>query len=211
MRLTLLVPFGIFVTCCLSACHTTSATSSTRAPNIKQTAVKPPQTKLHTANASLKTMPDAATRNNALALLNDLLGDEKNVSKILIIKRNSEELKRLIKDISDTAGNGAKLLESFASRDSTIQLAATDLPPGEVAARKAISKLKERDLLHTKNAEFEFQLLLTQSEAMNYGAALAKVAAENETQPEHARALSTLSTRFKMLHDQVLTMLRKGH
>jgi hypothetical protein len=210
MRLTLLGLAGIIITCFFSGCQTTSATSSTQESKI-QVAGKPLHIKPHDAKASPKTTPNVATRNNALALLNDLLGDEKNVSKILIIKQNSEELKRLIKDISDTAGNGAKLLESFAKKDSSIQFAATDLPPGEVATRKTISKLKEHDLLHSKNAEFEFQLLLTQAEAMNYGAALAKVAAENETQPEQARALFTLSTKLGMLHDQVLTMLRKRH
>lgn len=34
-------------------------------------------------------------RNNAASMLYDLLGDEKNVSKILIIKRNGKELGRL--------------------------------------------------------------------------------------------------------------------
>ena len=38
---------------------------------------------------------DMQTRNNALALLDDLLSDEKNVSKILIIKHNSDELGKL--------------------------------------------------------------------------------------------------------------------
>src|SRR4051794_16832182 len=80
---------------------------------------------------------DAATRNNALALLDDLLNDEKNLSKILIIKRNSVELKNLIKNISETAGRGAKRLKSLAENDPGLRLSATDLPPGEQATRKA--------------------------------------------------------------------------
>ena len=196
-RLPLLAAFLVCSLCSLCGCQLA-----------QRKAANAPQTESAT---SAKKSFDAATRNNALALLNDLLNDEKNVSKILIIKRDSEELKRLIKDISAAAGNGAKLLKSFAQKNPNIQLAATDLPPGEAATRKAISKTKEQELLHTKDVEFEFQLLLTQSEAMNYGAHLAQVAAENEPQPQRARALSTLSTKLKMLHDQVLTMLRKKH
>src|ERR1700680_2002914 len=79
-------------------------------------------------------------RNNAASLLADLLGDEKNVSKILIIKHNSAELGQLIKLISKTAGDGAKELETMAKSDTTLNLHALQLPPGEVATRAAISK-----------------------------------------------------------------------
>src|ERR1700733_5096955 len=41
------------------------------------------------------------TRNNAVSLLYELLGNEKNVSKILIIKSNSDELGQLIRSISE--------------------------------------------------------------------------------------------------------------
>ena len=152
---------------------------------------------------------DPATRNNSLALLDELLNEEKNLSKILIIKRESRELNRLVKHISEAAGNGAKLLKSMAKKDPGLQLAGTGLPPGEQAGRKAISKTKEHLLLHSKDAEFEFQLLLTQAEALSYGVHLAEVAADNEPQRDRAREFSSLSAQLKQLHEQVLAMLRK--
>jgi hypothetical protein len=151
---------------------------------------------------------DLATRNNALALLDDLLNDEKNVSKILIIKHNSNELGHLVKNISKTAGAGAKMLRSLAKREPGVNLKATDLPPGEVAARKAISKTKESLLLHSKDAEFEFQLLLTQVEALNYGAHLTMVIAENEPQADVTRKFLALGAQLRDLDEQVLAMLR---
>jgi hypothetical protein len=151
---------------------------------------------------------DIQTRNNAIALLNDLLNEEKNLSKILIIKRESPDLKRLVKDISETADDGAKMLKSLAKKDRGIQLATLGLPPGEVAARQAISKTKQDLLLHTKGAEFEFQLLLTQMEALSYGTHLALVAAENEPQPERAQEFSKISGQLKQLEERVLTRLR---
>lgn len=151
-----------------------------------------------------------AARNNVLALLDDLLGDEKNLSKILIVKRNSDELGKLVENISKTAGNGAKMLEIFAKDEPGLNLRVTDLPPGEVATRRAISKTKEKLLLHSKDAEFEFQLLLTQVEALNYGAHLAMIAAENETRPEGSRAFLQLSAQLRNLHEQVVAMVRKN-
>jgi hypothetical protein len=156
----------------------------------------------------VKKSVDPVVRDNSLALLNDLLNDEKNLSKILIIKRNSKELKRLIVDISETSGDGAKMLQSFAKADPSINLKVLGLPPGEVATRKAIAKTKEHLLLHSKDDEFEFQILLTQSEALNYGAHLAKVAAENESNPRRAEELSRLSTHLSQLQVRVLEMLR---
>jgi hypothetical protein len=151
---------------------------------------------------------DIRIRNNSLVLLNELLNEEKRLSMILIIKRESPELNRLITDIAETAAEGAKRLQSMAKNDPGLALAKPDLPPGEQATRKAIAKTKQHLLLQSKDAEFEFQLLLTQAEALNYGAHLAAVAAENEPQSDRVRELSDLSSRLKLLYEQVITRLR---
>jgi hypothetical protein len=161
------------------------------------------------ASASEKSNINLPIRNNALALLDDLLNDEKNVSKILLIKHNSDELGKLIKEISTTAGQGAKMLDEFPKKEPGLDLKRLDLPPGEAATRKGISKTKEHLLLSSKDAEFEFQLLLTQSEALNYGAHLAMVAADCETQPERVREFLRLSAQLRDLHERVLARLRK--
>ena len=150
-----------------------------------------------TLSSTNKTI-DLATRNNALALLDDLLNDEKNLSKILIIKRNSNELEKVVEAISKTSSQGAKMLESFANAERELDLKKTDLPPGETAARKAIAKTKEHLLLHSKDAEFELQLLLTQVDALNYGAHLAQVCAENEPDVDRSRAFSQLAAQLKI-------------
>ena len=148
-------------------------------------------------------------RNNALALLDDLLNDEKNVSKVLIVKHNSDELGTLIKSISETAGSGAKMLEEFSKSTGGVDLKRQDLPPGEAATRKLISKTKEHLLLSSKDAEFEFQLLLTQVEALNYGAHLAMVVADSETDPNRTREFLRLGSELRELRERVETMLRQ--
>ncbi len=171
----------------------------------------PPPAATPLSAESKKKTPDPAAFNNSLALLDDLLNDEKNISKLLIIKHNTAELGRLAVNISKTSGNGQKLLESIAKNDTSIDLKAVDLPAGEKATRKAIAKTKEHVLLHSSNAELEFQLLMTQAEALNYGAHLAAVATENDTRPERGQQLLTLSNQLKALDEQVLVMLRRDH
>jgi hypothetical protein len=196
MRSILLRLSTLTVVCLLCGCETFKSPPKT-----------PPDTGMSTeANRKM----DPATRDNALALLDDLLGDEKNVSKILIIKHNSEELGKLIKNISEAAKNGAETVESAAKHEPGVNLKQLDLPPGELAARKAISDTKEHLLLHSKDAEFEFQLLLTQAEALNYGAHLAQVVAENESNALFARQFTNLSEQLKNLQEQVLAILRSG-
>jgi hypothetical protein len=188
---------ALFLLCSLCACKSLQHPTATPSPSAPET--------------DEKSAADLQTRNNALALLDDLLNNEKNLSKILIIKRNSDELGRLVENISKTAGKGADSLESLAKSEPGLDLKKTNLPPGEAATRKAISKTKEHELLHSKDAEFEFQLLLTQVEAMNYGAHLAMVAADNESQPARTREFLELGAQLRNLREQVEAMLRKQH
>jgi hypothetical protein len=185
---------ALFLLCSLCACQ------SLRHPNATPQPVEP--------GTPEKSGEDLRTRDNALALLDDLLNDEKNLSKVLIVKRNSDELGRLVKSISKVAGSGAEMLRAMAKSEPGLDLKKQDLPPGEAATRKAISKTKEHVLLHSKDAEFEFQLLLTQVEALNYGASLAMVAAENEPRANNTRELLALGAQLRDLHEQVLAMLR---
>ena len=147
-------------------------------------------------------------RNNAASLLADLLGNEKNLSKILIIKHNSAELGRLIKAISKTAGDGIEQLELLAKNDPTLNLHALQLPPGEIAARAAMSKTMEHELLFSSGEKFELHLLLTQTDSLDYGSHLAKIAAENSTSPEQERKFHALGVSLSALYQRVVADIR---
>src|ERR1700686_5445315 len=167
------------------------------------------------ANAQNSAPPNPApdkikieVRNNAASLLADLLGDEKNVSKLLIIKHNSAELGRLIKAISKTANDGAEQLEALAKNDKTLNLHTVQLPPGEMATRAAMSKTREHELLFSSGEKFELNLLLTQTTALDYGSHLAKIAAENSSSPEQQRRFHSLDVALNALFQQVVAKLR---
>jgi len=148
-----------------------------------------------------------STRNNCYSLLYQLLNEEKNVHLLLIVKREKKDVNSLIKKISDASSTGAKLLEEFAKKEPSIKLDDIRLPPGETATREAIASTKKKELLGRKGNEFERTLLLTQIQALNYAWHLAKVAGENESQPERASALAGLSKQMENLHHEVFVML----
>lgn len=152
--------------------------------------------------------PSLDLRNNAASLLFDLLSDEKNVSKVLIIKRDREQLHQLITKISSVCGDAYKRMAQLADKGQELNLHVKDLPPGEKATREAESKSKEKELLHSSGAEFEFMLLLTQVEALNYGSHLARVAAENSSVPDEAQEFGRISSDLHELYEQTLALLR---
>lgn len=148
-----------------------------------------------------------STRNNCYSLLYQLLNEEKNVNLLLIIKREQNDVKRLIKKISDASSTGAKLLEEFARKDPSIKLDDIRLPPGETATREAIASTKKKELLARTGDEFERTLLLTQIQALSYAWHLAKVAGDNESQSDRASALAGLSKEMENLHHEVFVLL----
>jgi hypothetical protein len=145
--------------------------------------------------------------NHGYALLFDLMGDEANVSKLRLIKHERQELKELIKQISNTCGGLHTQMETFGKQDPGLNLKDQGLPPAEVEARKAISQTKTKLLLTDKNKEFELQLLLTQNEALTYGAHLARVVSRVEANPQRAQFLQHMDSELTTLQQKVVAML----
>jgi hypothetical protein len=148
------------------------------------------------------------TRNNSLSLLYQLLGEERHVSKLLLIKRDRKELADVIKHISTTAADGTKMIEELAKADATLNLKAMALPPGEQAARELQSSATTKDLLQSKGEDFEFKLLMTQAQALGYGISLAKVSAANEPHAQRRQRLEALCTELAQRYDDVIRLLR---
>jgi hypothetical protein len=146
-------------------------------------------------------------RNNSYALLYQLLGQEKDVSLLSLIKHEHADLKSTLKQIARDCGAGEKLLKKFAKQDPTLDLMDIRLPPGEVATRNAIAAHEQHDLLHEKGDPFEMTLLLTQAEAVNYGEFLAQVAAENEPNPTRKKALQDISEQMGSYHLRLVQLI----
>jgi hypothetical protein len=149
-----------------------------------------------------------AARNNGYSLLHQLLDENKDISWLHFIKKEDSELKSLMKKIATACGSDSALLEKFAKSDPSIILDDLELPPAEVATRNAIAASKKDAILGRSGDAFELTLLLSQAEALSYAWHLAKVTAENETQPEHAHALESIGDEMESLYGQVFVLLR---
>jgi hypothetical protein len=114
----------------------------------------------------------------------------------------------LIDAISTTSRDAQKQLDQLAAADPTLNLHALELPPGEKATRAAIAKTKEHELLFSSGANFQFQLLLTQADALSYGWHLAEICAKNSTRPEEVHAFKGIQLAMHDLYDQVVTMMK---
>ena len=152
-------------------------------------------------------LPPDQIGDHGYALLFALLGDEKDVSKLRIIKHEPEELKNLTKEISRVCGEAHKKIEAFGKADGKLNLKDQGLPSAEIETRKAISKTKEKALLGSKGKEFKLELLLDQNEALMYGANLARVVAGHENDPIRAEFLRQLADNLAKLQQRVRTML----
>ncbi len=146
---------------------------------------------------------------NCYSLLCDLLNQEKDVDKLLLIKLESSELRTLIKAIAETAKDASAQFKALAAQDSSLRLDESALPPGEVATRRAIANTETRELLIPFNSNFELRLLLTQFQSLSYGTHLAKIAAENEPNAERRRRLLQLSDRLQELHGMTFALIRE--
>jgi len=146
---------------------------------------------------------------HSYALLADLVGDEKDLSKLRFIKHERPELKALLQEIAGTNRIAYKTLQEFAK--AGVNLNDQGLPAAEVAARKAISKYKEKAILSSKGKDLEVQVLLDQNEALTYGSHLAGVIAPTESDPQRRQFLEQLATNLGKLQQRVVTMLSSSY
>jgi hypothetical protein len=168
----------------------------------------------HETSNTTPAQPNAQVSSNSslqgaygYALLFDLLGDEKNVSKLLIIKRERPELRDLIRDIAQRCGTAHEELERFAKADPALNLKTNGLPAVEIGTRDAIGKTKAKQLLTESGKELELRLLIAQHEALTYGTHLAATIAKTETNPQRAQFLRRLSSDLEVLESRVASML----
>jgi hypothetical protein len=151
------------------------------------------------------------TADSGYALLYDLMGSEKDVSKLLIIKRERTEFHDLIQDISKRCGEAHDRLTAFGKADPSLNLKDRRLPLAETLTRQREGKARGKELLGSKGKDLELNLLLTQVEALTYATHLSAVTAEGEANPERAQFLQQLSTDVSQLAKRVNGMLLKNY
>jgi hypothetical protein len=146
-------------------------------------------------------------RNQGYSLLYELLGKERHVNRVLLIKKETPEVGDLIDEIARHTGDAADQLKEFTKADPTLDLNQVDLPLAERKVRSSIESAQTKELLTSSGREFELRLLLTQAEALTYGRHLAKVLAEHDNDVRRRLFFENLSRQFEGLHQKVMGLL----
>ncbi len=147
-------------------------------------------------------------RSQGYALLYSTISDESQVDKSTIFKSPAPQVTTLLKDIALACSEGTKQIEAFAKADPSIDLKDQGLPEMELKARKSISDATTKQVLFHFGKDFEFTILLTQHEALNYLHHIAMVLAEDDPNQARKTYLRNLAGKINALHDRVMALLK---
>lgn len=136
------------------------------------------------------------------SLLYELVSSEQDLDGIFMLKSASEPTTQIISDIASTSAMAARRLEQWNKANPAYGIRQPNLPAVETDARAKIEELTTYNLL-TAGPDFELRLLLTQVDATTYGAALATVLADSDSNEERARFCRELAERFTEFNTRV--------
>jgi len=164
--------------------------------------------------ASVPTMPaDATERQRELAsgysLLYELVHKQSRLGGILILKSATDETKDVIEQIARVSTDAKEKISAFAQEDENLGLDHANLPVLERGTRDAIESATGKGLLFAGES-FELKLLLTQTEATNYGSFLARTLAGVEENAQRKQWLSDFAQSYGELHEKVVGRLGVG-
>lgn len=149
-----------------------------------------------------------AASGHGYALLHQILGQERNVSKLLVVKEERKKLETVIDAISKTCGTAYDQLEDLAKKSPRLDLENTGLPAEEVRTREAIAATRRDQLLKATGRDFELQLLWAQNEALTYASHLADTLARSESDPERLAFVRALWKDLTQLQPKVVALMR---
>jgi hypothetical protein len=159
-----------------------------------------------TTPAGPSTGPETA-RNEGYSLLYDLARKQKDVNKLLLIKKEQPDVKDLIEEIARVMSDAEKQLKEFANEDRTLNLKTQSLPWTEEKTRGSIESAQAKQLLLSSGQQFELRLLLSQAQGLTYGAHLARVLQGQERDIRRKMFLEELLRQCERLNDQVIHLL----
>jgi hypothetical protein len=151
----------------------------------------------------------SASSGNGYALLYEILGKERQVSRLLLIKFERDELETVIDAIAETSDRAFDRLEAFEKADPRLSLRDTGLPGEEVRTRQSIAATRQSQLLAASGRELELELLLSQNEALTYIAHLVDTMSRRETDQERLAFLRELWKEMTLLQEDVVALLRR--
>ena len=147
--------------------------------------------------------------NGGYYLLHKLCDDEAQLPMLAFIKTTPPEIVSYVDRVAKTAKESMASLEEMQDHDRAIRFDENPLPPIERDVRESIHDVKQHQLLFgTTDAAFVRALLVSQIEASNYASNIAKVLAEQETNPARVKALQRIAAKWKLINDEAYRHLK---
>lgn len=140
-------------------------------------------------------------------LLYSTIDDESRVDQVLVLKSPEPPVAELLKAIGEFSRSAKVGLEEFARQDIAIALDDSGLPEVEVRTRASISGDTSKQIIFSSGKSFEFQILLTQHQALNYISHLAGTLREQDTVEARKEYFALLAKDANDLHDRVIALL----
>lgn len=142
------------------------------------------------------------------ATLASLLGDQRQVHKILPLKSEGLQVRILTQEIAATSALADDALEGLVALDPPVNTKQpTDLPMIEQAARDSIRTETTLDLLFSDET-FETRLLLAQGQALRYGRFIAVRLKEADPNTKRQEWLGELAKEYERLYAQLVELLQ---
>lgn len=127
--------------------------------------------------------------------------------KILIIRKVSPEVKALIDEISEFAGELDTQLKQLAKDDPSIKLDAVVLPKVEVLQRESAQLERAKQFLTMTGRPFERLLLLTQSGVLTTERHVTRVMGNEEKNPQRKMFWMKAQRRFDQIYGKFVALL----
>jgi hypothetical protein len=152
--------------------------------------------------------PAAMALNQGYALLYATLSDDSQVDKVLMIKNSSKQIVELIKSIARFTLEAKDQLDAFAKADTNLSFKHDGLPELETKTRNAISSATAKQILFSNGKHFDFNILMTQHQALNYINNLSATLSKQEPDKVRKQYLEKLAEDSMVLHDRVIDQLQ---
>lgn len=159
--------------------------------------------------ATPPTEPAYIQRNYGYALLYATIRSETQVADVLKIKSARDEVATLLKDIAAFAKDALNQLDNLAAADPSLGFDIDALPEMESRTRQAIENTTTAQVLMHSGRRFEFTILLTQHEALNYISHLAGVLRRHDSAKPRMDILEQIQRDAQRLHARTIELLRR--
>lgn len=145
------------------------------------------------------------------SLVYGIASQQKDMKKLLWIKRESDPVDKVISAIADYTGELTTQLEDMAKRYPALTVQTQFLPTVEVKMRESVAAATTKEFLDSSGKDFERRLLLKQLTALETEQHLSKVMVELETADERRAFWRGVEKRFGELRRDVEGLLQREY